>query len=130
MQLTEQEENANTVIAKWQESCNSLEEKNAQLLSALESCGVGEEGVIGQEALVALQERLRVIEGELARAREDMKEDDDAVLRWQGTSFPIDSFTMECWPKDASLTTKVFRRFHQQSGWHNSKQLERNSQRS
>jgi hypothetical protein len=84
VQLTEQEESANVVIAKWQESCNALEEKNGQLLSALESCGVGDEGVISQEALTALQERLRETERALARAREDMKEDDDAVLRWQG----------------------------------------------
>ncbi|CAB9510979.1 Inherit from KOG: Kinesin family member [Seminavis robusta] len=83
IQLTEQEENATTVIAKWQESCNALEEKNAELLSALESCGVGEEGVISREALALLHERLRETEASLASARAHMKDDDDVVLRWQ-----------------------------------------------
>jgi hypothetical protein len=98
VQLTEQGENANRVIAKWQESCNALEEKNAQLLGALESCGVGEEGVISQEALTALQERLRDTERSLAKAREDMKEDDDAVLRWQGMCFVASSRVWDVGP--------------------------------
>ena len=87
-QLREQEENASSVIAKWQESCNALEEKNAELLSALESFGPGEDEVISREALKELQERLHETEAALAKARESLKEDDDVVLRWQGELSP------------------------------------------
>ena len=81
-QLTEQEESASSVIAKWQESCNALEEKNAELLSSLESFGPGE--VISKEALLELQNRLRQTEEALAKAKENLRDDDDVVLHWQG----------------------------------------------
>lgn len=81
VQLREQEENASAVIAKWQDSCNALEEKNAELLSSLESFGPGEP--ISIEGLLALQERLRETESALAKAKDDLKDDDDVVLRWQ-----------------------------------------------
>lgn len=84
LQLREQEESASKVIAKWQESCIALEEKNAELLGALESFGPGEEELISREALLALQERLKETEAALAKAKESLKDDDDVVLRWQG----------------------------------------------
>lgn len=85
LQLREQEESANTVIAKWQESCNALEEKNAELLSGLESFGPGEGH---REALVEVQQRLQDTEGALAKARDSLRNDDDVVLRWQG-KYPL-----------------------------------------
>jgi len=80
VQLSEQEENANSAILKWQESCNSLEEKNSQLVSSLESFGGGDES----DALALLQAQLHEAHKALTDARENMKDDDNAVLHWQG----------------------------------------------
>lgn len=81
VQLSEQEEGAETVINKWQESCNSLEEKNSELLHALESAGG--KGGISSESFQALKSQLAETEKALADARETLGGDDDAVLRWQ-----------------------------------------------
>lgn len=84
LQLSEQEESANTVITKWQESCNALEEKNSELLSRMESFGPGEDEMVSREALLALEHRLQETEAALVLAKENLKDDDDVVLKWQG----------------------------------------------
>ena len=88
VQLSEQEENAEAVITKWQESCNSLEEKNSELLHSLESSG-GVEGGISNDAFKALQGKLEEAEKALADARDTLGDDGDALLRWQGVSHPF-----------------------------------------
>lgn len=83
MQLTEQEEHATTAISRWQESCNSLEEKNAELLRSLESFGGNDEDV-SPEAFAALRALLEERERALADAEANRRDDGDVVLRWQG----------------------------------------------
>ena len=85
IELSEQEENAEEVIKKWQESCNALEEKNSELLHSLESSG-GAEGDFGSYALSELQAKLAETEKSLADAKDALGNDGDVLLQWQSES--------------------------------------------
>jgi len=84
-QLREQEENAESVIAKWQESCNALEERNSELISALESSERSEAGANEEAMMVKLEET----EKSLAEARESLGAEADAELEWQRKSMVL-----------------------------------------
>lgn len=85
IELSEQEENAEEVIKKWQESCNALEEKNNELLQSLESSGSAD-GEFKSDVLSELQAKLAETEKSLADARDALGNDDDILLQWQGES--------------------------------------------
>ena len=79
VELSEQEENAEEVIKKWQESCTALEERNRELLASLESSS-------GSDVLNALQAELAETEKSLADAKDALGNDGSVLLQWQGTS--------------------------------------------
>lgn len=82
VQLSEQEEEASSAIKKWQESCMALEEKNSELLQALEGAGEGVEGN-GDDAVEAMKAKLQETESELENARAKLLDDDDVVTAWE-----------------------------------------------
>ena len=70
-----QEEEVQRVIAKWQETCTALEEKNAELVRSQED---------STTAISELEERLQVTEKELVDAKELLSNDDNVNTLWQG----------------------------------------------
>lgn len=89
IQLAEQEESANTVIAKWQESCTALEEKNTELTQSLAAAGgaLQASGNNEQQAssgiLAELQKDLEQTKAALATAQEKLEDDDSVVVKWE-----------------------------------------------
>lgn len=97
LQLTEQEESANAAIAQWQESFTALEEKNVELMQALETSGGSNEGnpISGhessQESIAALNADLETTKTALAEAEAKLAEDDLVVVKWEGKGVGIRS---------------------------------------
>lgn len=105
VELSEQEENAEGVIKKWQESCSALEEKNSELLDSLESS-------VGADALNALQAKLAETEKALADAKDALGEDGSVLRQWQGESHShhvcfLPPWYLSCWQK-VLLTISLF----------------------
>lgn len=87
VQLTEQEESANSAILKWQESCKALEESNAELIQSLEaSAGPNDEQATTDQhdTVAALQRDLEQAKEALAAAEAKLADDDDVVVKWEG----------------------------------------------
>ena len=82
LQLAEQEESANTAIAKWQETCTALEERTAELTQLLEASTGGQTS--NQETGVALRMDLEKTKASLAEAEAKLAEDDQIIVKWEG----------------------------------------------
>lgn len=74
-QINEQEQEAETAIAKWQESCSSLEHEKGELIQKLETTSEMEGS----------------IKRALDEAKDNLKNDEEIVVKWQGESV----FTVE-----------------------------------
>lgn len=72
-----QEEEAQKVLTRWQETCTSLEEKNTALARAQEDSAA---------ALSELQDKLQVTEQQLLDASDRLNNDDSVNALWQGES--------------------------------------------
>lgn len=74
-QLNEQEEEAETAIAKWQESCSSLQEQNGKLVHKIET---------SNDVEGSMQQRMEETQRALEEAKKNLKADEDAIAKWQG----------------------------------------------
>ena len=76
-QLSQQEEETKSVIAKWQASCSALEEQNKKLNSQLES---------SVEKTGKLETSLQEAKSGLEEAKKKSEEDELVLVKWQGES--------------------------------------------
>ena len=90
-QMNEQEEEANAAIAQWQESCSKLQDKNSELISALEAVAADKEAV-SQEVYSSVQTQLKATEAALADAtaraqalETQLTEREASMAEWQVT---------------------------------------------
>lgn len=74
-QMGQQEVEAKSVIAKWQESCTELEEQSKDLGQQLEA---------SHEKEHQLGARLHETQKALEDAKASLKEDEDSLAKWQG----------------------------------------------
>mgnify|MGYP005840664931 CR=1 FL=1 len=81
-QMNEQEEEANTVIEKWQETCTDLEAKNSELLQLLNATEASTTSVDSAK-MSPLQEELNDIKAQLEEAKKIGSEDKRALLEWE-----------------------------------------------
>lgn len=77
-QMGKQEEEAKEAIAKWQESCNALEEQSENLVQQLEASHDKEHRLGAQ---------LQDTQKELEEAKTRLREDEESLAKWQGEHF-------------------------------------------
>lgn len=87
-QLAEQDEAANGVIEKWQESYTVLEKSNLELASSLEASagGITSSDNTGdkENTNAALQQELEQTKAALAEVEAKLLDDDNVVIKWEG----------------------------------------------
>ena len=89
-QLAEQDEAANGVIEKWQESYTALEKSNLELASSLEaseSAGkVASSDFFNdnKDANATLRQELEQTKASLAEVEAKLLDDDNVVVKWEG----------------------------------------------
>lgn len=74
-QLSDEKQGAQDAIDKWQESCTSLEGKNAELRQELESTF---------EMGGSMQKQMEETQRALNEAKDNLQNDEDVVAQWQG----------------------------------------------
>lgn len=107
-QLSEQEEEANSAIAVWQENWTALEERNAELVESMEIANEQSEK-LKHEAVSAVTQKLNETETALAAAKEELAGADENTAKLQGKltsnvcvlasvrkQFPTHSYQFHC----------------------------------